>query len=690
MTETPCPAATGPNICSCDEALQKIRMQTFLERARQAARTYFDATGRCVVSEIEEFDSDHQVHDPVPFHLRERVNCALAFLGGAPEDVAFGNAILSQIVWTSCGFTALTVVRILRAYPDRLSNAIDRRLRDYLAPKLGEVQSADNGFLGMNDNFPSMDTCVLVLGGEILGDARAVQAGVDNLYALRDLLGRRGFSSEYNSPTYAAVTLCALDDLANHARHAEARSLARQASERMWLDVAAHWHPALSFQAGPYSRAYHHDSIALGLSLTSLVMWITFGDAVFLNPTKVLFDNAWRNHPVKPQMLPWWHALSCGFATTVHSIPDYISRLVMAKTFPYRVGGTTECGSFHDGDYRRTAEGACIHVPGACADFGANAAQIQTYMEPDFAVGTASRGLLCGSQTDLFHVLYRLRSDAASWADLRALFARYLVNDTQPEGPGDRGMLYNCGNGFAVQDDRRALVLYYPKGNLRHKVRSLKLSLVLQEMTSRIEEIWIGDRKLSDGDGEADQADWVILRDGPMLLAFLPLAATNLGRKVVIRSTQENKYRVISFYNYEGAARDFQMHELQVVPNGFIFEASTLREHKDVPAFLRDLRKAEVSDSTVLEARRVRYLRDGRELFLWMDAARQTIQAATVNGRPPEAAPLRVDGVEGATIPWHNPNGLLHRDLSWWKRIAARKAIPPGNEAVSGRRVDEC
>ena len=91
-------------------------------------------------------------------------------------------------------------------------------------------------------------------------------------------------------------------------------------------------------------------------------------------------------------------------------------------------------------------------------------------------------------------------------------------------------------------------------------------------------------------------------------------------------------------------------------------------------------------DFTVLEGRSVRYLRDGRELFLWMDPAQQTIKAAAVNGRPVGDPPLHVDGVDLSRIPWLN-GGVQHRDLAWWQRIANRHAIP-GLEGVSGRRVE--
>jgi hypothetical protein len=668
-----------------DPRLQRERGARLMGLVREAARRFFHDDGRCALNEVLDFDMDHLNTPDKPFYLRERVNCVLALLAGSADDVAFGNRVLDHIELSSCDFTTMNLVEMLLRHPERVSPANTARLRAHIAEEITAIRTTYNFYIGANDNFPSMGTFLFIVGGELAGDDAAVQAGIDNLYALRDMLTRRGFFSEYNSPTYAGVTLHGLDETMNNARNPEARELARQASERMCLDIAAHWHPSLSFQAGPFSRAYHNNSIAWS-ALTNILLWVTFGDSVFLNPMVDLFQHANTSFEKRANNLEFCQAGCGGYAGTVHHIPDYIGELFLTKTFPFRVSGSTEMGTFHYGDYRRTPEGTCIHVSGACADYGADAAYTTTYLEEEFALGTSTRPFCGGGQTDLFHEIHRLRPGASSWADIRAVFTRYLVNDAQPEDKENMGLLVQQGNGTTIQDDRRALVLFHPSGYKREGITTLKLSLVLQEMTSPVEEIWIGDRKLTAGDGESVATDWVILRDGPVMLAFYPLNGTDLGRQVAIRSEGQHGYRVISFYNYQGPARDFPMHDLQTVQNGFICEVTTLNEHADVPAFLADLRQAEMVDFTVLEGRSVRYLREGRELFLWMDPAQQTVKAAAVNGRQIGDPPLYVDGVDLSRIPWLN-GGVQHHDLAWWQRIAARRDVL-GLEGVSGRRVE--
>ena len=670
-----------------DPALQKQRGDYLLSLVRGTAPDWFNDAGACTISDQIDYDSSFRTKPPVPFYLRERVNTVLALMAGDAEEVAFGNRVLDNLQLSPCDdFSTMNLIEMLLRHPQAVSAENTQRLLEVIAHEARLIQVDCNFYVGANDNFPSMGFFIMVVGGEMVNDDRTVQAGLDGLYSARDLLGRRGFFSEYNSPTYAGVTLHGLDETANNARNEEARELARQASERMWLDVAAHWHPNLSFQAGPYSRAYHNNSI-IWSALTNTLMWTTFGDVVFLSPEYGLFQNTEYCHEARAGNLAFCQAGCGGYAGTLHHFPDYIGEMALEKTYPFRVRGTTEFGTFHMGEYRRLENGALVHVPGHSADFGADSAYINSYLEENFALGTATKPLCGGGQTDLFHAMWRRCAPAREWGDLRAVFARYLLNESQPEDAQSGGLLYQHGNGMAIQDDRRALALYHPNGYLHEGIHSLRLALIMQELTSPVEQVWIGDRLLPGGDGEAAEADWVLVKDGPILLAFYPLNGTNLGREAALRCRQENGYRVLSFYNYQGPARDFTQHELQIIQNGFIFEAATTADYPDVPAFLADLRQAQLSDTTVLEARRARYLREGRELFLWMDPALQTIKAAVVNGEEIAYPRLEVTGLDTSRLPWLGAPRVWHDSLDWWERIAARGGIA-GMEGLSGKLVD--
>ncbi len=668
-----------------DMRAQKARSERLFTAARQAARGCFNSEGRCLLGEGAAEVPDRKRPD-TPFYLREIVHSAVAFFEGSRNDIAFANQVLARGNLQSCDFTTMSLIEILLRHGDAVSPSNRRKLLPHIEKEIQHVIKPHNAFVGFNDNFPSMACFIMVVGGEMVGDSKAVEAGIDNLCSLRDLLTRRGFFSEYNSPTYAGVTLHGLGETVKNARNAEARRLAAAGAERMWLDVALHWHPEISFHAGPHSRSYHCNSIAWS-GLTAIVMWIVFGDGIVPNPFNTIFGpTAERSHEARANTLPFCRAGCGGYAGTTHRVPDWIGELVMRKRYPFRIKGTAECGTFHVGEYRRLANGAAVHVPGRCADFGSSESDLTTFMTKEFSVGTASRAFLDGSQTETFFELHKLSTgQAESWGDIRSVFCRYLVNGRRPEAKDTMGLLPQQGVPFTVQDDERALVLCNPKGEQYEAVSSLRLALVAQELTSPLEAIWFGGRKLENGDGEMAEPDWVIIEDGSVYLAFFPLCATNLGRKVAVRSTRENGYRMLSFFNYEGKPRDFARPDLTRVQNGFVFEAAPRRMHKTAADFLNALRKAELSDTTLMESRRVRYLRGGRELLLWLDPLQQTVKAAAVNGQVARHPPLAADGIDLRKVPWLG-KPMAHIDLEWWKRIAARHAVE-GLEGVGGKLV---
>ena len=666
-------------------AHQRQRRQAFFAAARKAAINFFDAEGYCLIGDGHAEGAACTKATNPHFHLREIVHSAAAFFAGNAQDAELANRILAHANFSSCDFTAMSLIKIFIRQGRLVTPANRRKLLPYIEKEIARVQKPHNAFVGYNDNYPAMDIFIMVVGGELTGNKKAVQAGLDNLYSMRDLLARQGFFSEYNSPTYGGVTLHGLGETACCARHPEARRLAQEGAERMWLDFALHWHPEISWHAGPHSRSYHSNSIGWN-GLTAAVMWVVFGDVIVPNPFNTIFgQNTEGIGAALANFLQFYQAGWSEYAGTLHRIQDYIGELVLSKSYPFRVKGTTECGTFHAGKYHCRSNGAFSHVPGYCADFGASSAELTTYMEADFALGTASRMFLDGGQSEFFYEIHKRKPQVKKWDDIRTVFTRYVLNESQPGAPTAMSLLSQKGVGFTVQDDRRALVLCNPNGADHENIRSLKLALILQEITAPLDEIWIGGRKLKNGDGEAKNSDWVILRDGNILLAFLPLAQSDLGRKVTIRSRRENGYRVISFFNYEGRTRNFAQPDLKRIQNGFVFEVSTLREHKSIPAFLKTLRRAELSDTTLMEARQVRYLRAGREMLLWMDPLQQTVKAASLNGRATTCPPLEADGLDLRKVPWLG-KGLFHKNLAWWTRIANRPAIP-GLEGVIGRLV---
>ena len=86
--------------------------------------------------------------------------------------------------------------------------------------------------------------------------------GYRKLTAWMEFTDSNGTLFEYNSPTYASVSVRALKVLADHVRDENTRLRARTMAARIGLSVALHIHSGTGRWAGPHSRAYHPSVVA--------------------------------------------------------------------------------------------------------------------------------------------------------------------------------------------------------------------------------------------------------------------------------------------------------------------------------------------------------------------------------------------------------------------------------------------
>jgi len=92
------------------------------------------------------------------------------------------------------------------------------------------------------------------------------------------LTDQQGHPFEYNSPTYSAVTIRALAQLASLTRHNDTRIRARTALARVGLSAALHIHAGTGRWAGPHSRAYHPSVVCeTEAEIAMLSRWIDEG-----------------------------------------------------------------------------------------------------------------------------------------------------------------------------------------------------------------------------------------------------------------------------------------------------------------------------------------------------------------------------------------------------------------------------
>lgn len=211
-------------------------------------------------------------------------------------------------------------------------------------------------WLGYNDNFPAMANLVATLGGEMFDDRDAREHGLAGMRRLLEYFERRGLLAEYTSSTYSPVTVMCFAEIAEYARHPEARRLALEIEHRIWLDIATHFHAPTNILAGPHSRAYNADSVG-HLFQVHMLLYAAFGDAVWLNPKRFLFPPAEKQEIHHDGDVPFMQCSAVWIAgATYHPKPE-IGRIAFQKSFPFDVIATSEQGTATAVVMNREADG---------------------------------------------------------------------------------------------------------------------------------------------------------------------------------------------------------------------------------------------------------------------------------------------------------------------------------------------
>jgi hypothetical protein len=261
-------------------------------------------------------------------------------------------------------------------------------------------------------------------------------------------------------------------------------------------------------------------------------------------------------------------------------LPDYhldtkLVDLGRKKSLPFECVMSAEAASFPEPDA----------LPGLETVYPGGAGSISTYMDENIAVGASDIELASGVSTTGFHGLYKRGKDVTSRGDVRAIFSKYISNEKNPgkvntyqTGRTIETQLLDEGRKKAYRDGSTVFTLYTPKPHCCKNVSSLKLSILLPCHYSVPEKIWLGESVITPGEysegilGESREPEPVTVRDGDIIIRITPVGLTDLGREHAVKIERNGKFILVSFYNYEGAVKDFPREAIVNVMNGFIAE----------------------------------------------------------------------------------------------------------------------
>jgi hypothetical protein len=227
---------------------------------------------------------------------------------------------------------------------------------------------------------------------------------------------------------------------------------------------------------------------------------------------------------------------------------------------------------------------------------------ITTYHTPAVALGTSA--CEAGGQSDVMMAHY-VRPGAERPG---VFYTRYLLNDKwlgdfyhQTDRTKTRNLVEE-GQFYGVQQGPRAIGLYtLPKAP--GVISSAKAALI---WTGRelVDEIWVGDRRITDLPVDVQPGETVVIGSGEALFAVRTLARTNLGRSMPVRLVEIQGDLVLEIYNYKGSPKPFW--ELgwpgafyKGRPQcGYYLEVAARSEYNDGRAFAKVVEAGIISEET--------------------------------------------------------------------------------------------
>jgi hypothetical protein len=590
-----------------------------MDLARKAGdRCFVPATGRCLTS-------------------RDTIWYAISLLfDNREERRQFGRQLFATVTVDDCTHTPATLLAVLYRIPEMIDEKLRSRLDAVVRARL--VDAAMVELHDGNVNHPLAAFATLILGGERADQGWAVEIGKRRLMLFRERIGdhrgchrRQAEMSEYNSLTYTALDLWFLALVAEHAQDDEARRLGRFLEERLWVDVAMHFHAPSRQFAGPHSRSYQEDSLG-GFSGLHCTMLAAFDDPLFLDPTLCeRFD-----HP--SALLQ--NSLA---AILAYHVPDEARSIAWKKPFPYGFRKTTYGESYHENSRRATPADPGSSTPPFAFDdeiYPGGWTDLTTYLTEEYALGSAALPYVNAGHSDSFMVRIRRKSEIKSMADIRSVYTRGVYNEARAgelnwshvaRSPIDRSYLYEEGRTAVYQHRNTALVCYCPKRAGHEGVASFRLDVIFG-FHAPFDDLVIDGLPSEAFPRSLDPKAVICFRDYRTFGLIRPLVPFPAASERPIRLWRSGEFLMLSIINYEGPPRDFPRHEINGWRAGFAIELATAEE-MSWDKFLTHAGQTQVDE--IVEERNIRsvhYSSGGNTMDFSYDPYREEILSRRWNG----------------------------------------------------------
>ena len=460
---------------------------------------------------------------------------------------------------------------LLRLPLERLRGALRERIVAAMRLAYSEAERLDVHWT--YTNIYLLDAHNRILGAAVVGDESLGRRGAERLAEWWERTKAVGAPHEFNSPTYAAVQLNCLADIANRAPDRGMRALALEAEEGLWRHIAAHWHAATGQLAGPHSRAYRRDVVGAA-GFLKVVLYRLLGDERLLEPSPYYTGPDAEGHVIVS-------------GTEYHCPPDALRLFTESAT-------------------RTVRETVAVGT------------ETTTLVTPSFSLGTMSRPYGVGEPPEAWPasnncIAYWRRDGELGYG---VLYCRYRTDAGAVGAPGREGVpkwmdIWEDGVFRAAQEGGRAIVAYGLRPRLR-AARSQRLDVrLLGPDASAVRTggaVWDGERC------DLEPGTPVAVADGEAFVGVMPLEPTGLGHTPAVTVWRDGDETVVSIVNYEGPAKSWWEYRSLSGPfwkgnvrNGFALWIALREEFADVAAFERALVETPLLDAVEGTVRRITF-----------------------------------------------------------------------------------
>ena len=584
---------------------------------------------------LYKFDEDGKwVGGDIDQGLREYYWFCMAFLQhGSPEAVRKANRVMQRYTpgYSFCHFMPLNCFLILHRYGDKLEPATVQCMDEYVRKYLDDFMPPDLDFVGSNDNFPCMAAATVLFAGQRYGGDAYVEKARYRLRQLKMLLARRGFASEFTSPTYTAVQLLALAEIASFAEDEEIKQLALESEKLIFADLLMHLHWPTAQLGGAFSRGYPMD--AAGCTFQArFIYYMLYGEELSVGPIETILCGELCQEGTLAHCSDDFMKISLVWiALPDYHCPEELGLWGKNRQMPFICAGTSECIASKDSPLR------FMPTPvQPLPDYMENPQRVMltyTYMTDDYALGTSRFGHHNGYQSQVLRVLYRKKPQVTHQKDIGTIFTCYEANNDKP-WPGRE--YFDMGNAVCLQEQNTAMALYTPRILYNCGIYSLRLTVNITAICGGPDELWIGERRLPTLEGGSNRDECVFVRDGDVYVMLYPLNTTPANGEMRVSIRKIEALVEVSFLNYSGPAKNFDRAELQRTGNGVAVEVRSADEYESFEHFMRSM--APSADNWWHHTiRKCRYENNGRSLELVCSPASQSVRYAQINdGSAPE------------------------------------------------------